>query len=86
MALERFDSNQILENYKRHLQEVGPTRNSRANAIACAETVELSGIEGDYQLNFNEQVSRICQKVAKQLNTLQNDSQIPFRRNQTACI
>ena len=38
------------------------------------ETVKLLGVELDYQLNFNEQVSRICQKVARQLNVLQRIS------------
>ena len=45
--------------------------NVAGNAIACEETVKLLGVQLDYQLNFNEQVSRICQKVAKQLNALQ---------------
>ena len=41
------------------------------NTIACEETVKLLGVELDYQLNFNDQVSRICQKVSRQLNVLQ---------------
>ena len=41
------------------------------NTIACEETVKLLGVELDYQLNFNGQVSRICQKVSRQLNVLQ---------------
>ena len=36
--------------------------------------MKLLGVELDYQLNFNEQVSRICQKVARQLNMLQRIS------------
>lgn len=40
----------------------------------CKETVKLLGSELDYQLNFNEQVSRFCQKVARQLNVLQRIS------------
>ena len=44
------------------------------NTIPCEETVKLLGVELDYQLNFNEQVSRICQKVARQLNVLQRIS------------
>ena len=42
--------------------------------IPCEETVRLLGVELDYQLNFNEQISRICQKVARQLNVLQRIS------------
>lgn len=42
--------------------------------IDCEETVRLLGVELDYQLNFDEQVSRICQKVSKQLNVLQRIS------------
>ena len=44
------------------------------NTIACEETVKLLGVELDYQLNFNDQVSRICQKVSTQLNVLQRIS------------
>ena len=44
------------------------------NTILCEETVKLLGVALDYQLNFNEQVSRICQKVARQLNVLQRIS------------
>ena len=36
--------------------------------------MKLLGVELDYQLNFNEQVSRICQKVARQLNVPQRIS------------
>ena len=41
------------------------------STIPCEE---LLVVELDYQLNFNEQVSRICQKVARQLNVLQRIS------------
>ena len=50
------------------------------NTIPCEETVKLLGVELDYQLNFKEQVSRIGQKVARQLNVLR-DQQIFIRRN-----
>ena len=36
--------------------------------------MKLLGVELDYQLNFNDQVSRICQKVSRQLNVLQRIS------------
>ena len=36
--------------------------------------MRLLGVELDNQLNFNEQISRICQKVARQLNVLQRIS------------
>ena len=36
--------------------------------ISCEETVKLVGVELDYQLNFSEQVSRICQKVVIQIH------------------
>ena len=36
--------------------------------------MKLLGVELDYQLNLNEQVSGICQKVAKHLNVLQRIS------------
>ncbi|MCG8045733.1 MAG: reverse transcriptase family protein, partial [Candidatus Thiodiazotropha endolucinida] len=41
------------------------------NSIQCEESVKLLGVEIDYLLNFNEQVTKICQKVARQLNVLQ---------------
>ena len=40
----------------------------------CEKTVRLLGVELDYQLNFNEQISRICQKVVRQLNVLKRIS------------
>ena len=42
--------------------------------IPCEETVRLLGVELDCQLNFKEQISSICQKVARQLNVLQRIS------------
>ena len=38
------------------------------SSIPCEETVALLGAELGYQLNFNGQVSRICQRVARQLS------------------
>ena len=45
--------------------------NINCQEIACQETVKLLGIEIDYMLNFDSQVSHICQKAARQLNVLQ---------------
>ena len=42
--------------------------------IPCEETVKFLIVELDCQLNFNKQVSRLCQKVARQLNMLQRIS------------
>ena len=44
------------------------------NDIPCEEVVKLLGVDLDYLLNFNEHVTRICQKVARQLNVLQRIS------------
>lgn len=41
------------------------------STIPCDEQVKLLGVDIDYQLNFDAQVSAICQKAAKQLNVLQ---------------
>ena len=38
------------------------------NSIPCEEVVKLFGVKLGCQLSFNEQISRICQKVARQLN------------------
>ena len=38
--------------------------------------MKLLGVELDYQLNFNEQVSRTFQKVARHLNVLQRIGKI----------
>ena len=81
-ALEWFDNNQMQANPgkfqaiatgSRNLSEL-KSFNVADNAIGREETVKLLGVELDYQLNFNEQVSRTCQKVAKQLNALQRIS------------
>ena len=82
IALEWFDNNQMQANPGKFQAIATGNRthselksfNVAGNAIACEETVKLLGVELDYQLNFNEQVSRICQKVAKQLNVLQRIS------------
>ena len=39
--------------------------------IKCEELVKLLGIEIDFLLNFDAQISMICKKVARQLNVLQ---------------
>ena len=82
IALKWFDNNQMQANPGKFQAIATGNRthselksfNVAGNAIACEETVKLLGVELDYQLNFNEQVSRICQKVAKQLNVLQRIS------------
>ena len=50
--------------------------NVAGKAIEFVETLKLLGVQLVYRLNFNKQVSRICQKVAKQLNVLQRISKI----------
>ena len=39
--------------------------------ILCEENVKLLGVELDIMLNFDNQIKRICMKVARQLNVLQ---------------
>ena len=36
--------------------------------FTCEKTVKLLGIEIDYQLNFDAQVSSICRKASQQLS------------------
>ena len=82
VALEWFDNDQMQANPGKFQAITTGSRtilelksfNVAGNVIACEETVKLLGVELDFQLNFNEQVSRICQKVAKQLNVLQRIS------------
>ena len=74
VALEWFDNNQMQANpgkcscraiatgSKTHSEL--KSFNVSGNAIACEMTVKLLSVELDYQLNFNEHVYRICQKVA----------------------
>jgi hypothetical protein len=38
--------------------------------ITCDETVKLLGVDLDFMLNFNEQLSKVCKKAAMQLNIL----------------
>ncbi len=46
----------------------------QTNTILCEDSVKLLGIELDYLINFNEQITKISQKVARQLNVLQRIS------------
>ena len=39
--------------------------------ITCEENVKLLGVELDYKLNFDTQITKMCKKAAKQLNVLQ---------------
>ena len=86
-----FDDNQIQANPGKFQAIVGGKKtfcelkrfNVADNTIPCEETVKLLGVELDYQLNFNEQVSRICQKVARQLNVLQRVSK--FYQKKQSC-
>ena len=81
-TLNWFDDNQMQANPGKFQAIVGGKKTFSElkrfsvadNTIPCKETVKLLGVELDYQLNFNEQVSRICQKVARQLNVLQRIS------------
>ena len=41
------------------------------NEIKCEQKVKLLGVELDYKLNFDPQVTNVCKKAAKQLNVLQ---------------
>ena len=82
ITLNWFDDNQMQANPGKFQAIVGGKKTFSElksfsvadNTIPCEETVKLLGVELDYQLNFNEQVSRICQKVARQLNVLQRIS------------
>ena len=38
--------------------------------INCEDTVTLLGVNTDFNLNFNDHVSEICRKAAKQLAVL----------------
>ena len=77
ISLNWFDDNQMQANPGKFQAIVGGKKTfSELFSVAdinipCEETVKLLGVELDYQLNFDEQVSRICQKVARQLNVLQ---------------
>ena len=42
--------------------------------INCEDSVKLLGIELDYLLNFDQQISNMCMKAARQLNVLQRIS------------
>lgn len=45
--------------------------NIAGKEIACEDQVKLLGIDIDYMLNFDAQISTICKKAAMQLNVLQ---------------
>ena len=78
-TIDWFDNNQMQANPEKFQAfSVGPKTfslvksfNIAGQEIACQEVVKLLGIELDYMLNFDTQVSNICQKAARQLNVLQ---------------
>ena len=80
-TLDWFDDNQMQANPGKFQAIVGGKKTFSEikscsvadNTIACEETVKLLGVL-DYQLIFNDQVSRICKKVSRQLNVLQRIS------------
>ena len=47
-----------------------PTFNIGEAEISCDETVKLLGIEIDYLLSFDTQVSNMCKKASQQINVL----------------
>ena len=40
------------------------------NTIKCEDVVKLLGIDIDFLINFDQQISNMCKKAAKQLNVL----------------
>ena len=80
-TLDWFDDNQMQANPGKFQAIVGGKKTFSEikscsvadNTIAHEETVKLLGVL-DYQLIFNDQVSRICRKVSRQLNVLQRIS------------
>ena len=74
-----FDFNQMQANPEK-FQAIAIGKKSHENikqfnldsiSINCEESVKLLGIDIDYLLNFDLQISNICRKAAKQLNVLQ---------------
>ena len=53
---------------KTHSQNI--TFNLNNNTIKCDDEVKLLGITIDFKLNFNNHISNICKKAARQLNVL----------------
>ena len=50
--------------------EEKPTFKIGETEIECEETVKLLGIEIDYLLTFDTQVSNTCKQVSQQINVL----------------
>ena len=50
--------------------------NIGGSEIKCEDQVKLLGVEIDYKLNFDAQITILCQKAAKQLNALQRLSKL----------
>ena len=48
-------------------------------SIPCADHVKLLGIELDYKLDFDVQVTQTCKKAARQLNVLQRLSKFKIK-------
>ena len=47
-----------------------PTFKIEEAEIECDETVKLLGVDIDYRLKFDEQISNICRKASQQINVL----------------
>lgn len=77
--LKWFENNQMQANPdKFQAISVGKKTNSEMKSIKvgdvdipCEENVKLLGVELDFKLDFDDQVTEICKKAARQLNVLQ---------------
>jgi hypothetical protein len=47
-----------------------PSIQIQNNILSCEETVKLLGIDIDYQLKFDQNISNLCRKASQQLNVL----------------
>ena len=59
--------------------EKSPTFNFGSINITCDEVVKLLGIDIDFRLSFDNHISNICKKAARQLNILKRIGNRPSR-------
>ena len=57
------------------------TINVSATQINCEDVVNLLGVDIDYQLNFDQHISNLCNKAGQQLDVLKRLSPFSSRLN-----
>ena len=71
---------------KKRTYESSPTFRFRSIEITCDEKFKLLGVDIDFKLSFENDISNLCKKAAKQLNVLKRMGKKPQQTKQTVYI